>query len=147
MSEEHLVLRGLDAFEGDSLPPRMAALGSKFSAAWHRLTSVGGDRATLADVLWATNNPQLERWLVARIVAIAEVERQAWAEIREAVTLGEASRLEGLFVLHGGPLPASSTFAAHMAGIQEGIERVDEPLPAVHTAKLRERYRARRGLG
>ena len=146
MSEEHLVLRGLHAFEGDSLPPRMAALGSKFSAAWHRLTSVGGDRATLSDVLWATNNPQLGRWLVARIVAIAEIERCAWAEIREAVTLGEVVRTAGLFELRDKqPLPAWRTLAAIVEG--NSGEKIDEPLPEERTAKLRERYRARRGLG
>ena len=146
MSQEHLVLRGLYAFEGDSLPPRMAALGSKFSAAWHRLTSVGGDRATLSDVLWATNNPQLERWLVARIATIAEIERQAWAEIREAVTLGEVVRTAGLFELRDKqPLPAWRTLAAIVEG--NSGEKIDEPLPEERTAKLRERYRARRGLG
>ena len=142
MSQEHLVLRGLHAFEGDSLPPRMAALGSKFSAAWHRLTSVGGDRATLADVLWTTNNPQLERWLVARIVAIAEVERQAWAEIREAVTLGEVVRTAGLFELRDKqPVPAWRTLAAIVEGNSGAKigERLDEG------DRVRIRKRSRRG--
>ena len=157
MSEVPLAIRGLSAF-ADPMPEQLTKLLDVYRTASRAALTATTERITLekelrdleqddsvdaGTVLAALHR---RREIHQELETLGRILVDASAREEMAVVVAEAARAAGAMFKAAG-LTASSTFAAHMAGIQEGIERVDEPLPAEHTARLRENYRARRGLG
>ena len=142
--EQPLGIRALQVFSGP-LPPKLRAIEQLYEEQWRVWAAFLRERAELLDLLWRISNAEVERVIIARLERIAPLLAKAEDEQRIAVDYAEALRTAGLFVIREGALPAWRTLAAIVEG--HSGEKIDEPLPAEHTAKLRERYRARRGLG
>ena len=81
---------------------------------------------------------QRRREIHRRLAELAHVITEETSREEMAVVVAEAARAAGAMFETAG-LTASSTFAAHMAGIQEGIERVDEPLTEADRARIQQR--------
>ena len=135
-------LRAFDSFGGPQ-GARVEKLHDVYLDVSRRWMDHLVERATLIEVVWRTEDPDALGWLIGRIEKLSGMIETTYAAIEETIALAATVRNQAMFANDG--FSAWRTLAAIVEG--NSGEKIDEPLPADHTAKLRERYRARRGLG